>query len=223
MDEFHFLKALMLTKARQTEEALRTTEEGLAFAKPRGLTPDIFSMLAFKAKAQIRLDDLAGAERTLEELDRILSKENEVPLNRSWRLKSQFMLGLRRLGAKPGTAAARAGAKELRQLRWTARKMLRNSRKVAPERTEVYRLRGNLDWTRGRRGPALRWWTRSLAEGRRLGASLELAWTCREVGLMLEEEEKAGRRLEIERRGAVDLLAEADAMFAGMDLPRRLD
>ena len=223
MDEFHFLKALMLTKARQTEEALRTTEEGLAFAKPRGLTPDVFSMLAFKAKAQIRLDDLAGAERTLEELDRILSKENEVPLNRSWRLKSQFLLGLRRLGAKPRTAAARAGAKELRQLYRTARKMLRNSGKVAPERTEVYRLRGNLDWTRGRRGPALKWWTRSLAEGRRLGASLELAWTYREVGLRLEEEEKAGRRLEIERQGAVDLLAQADAMFAGMDLPRRLD
>jgi tetratricopeptide (TPR) repeat protein len=220
MDEFHFLKALMLTKARQTEEALRTTEAGLAFAKPRGLTPDVFSMLAFKAKAEIRLDDLDGAERTLEELDRILSRENEVPLNRSWRLKSQFMLGLRRLGTGSAAAAANGGAKEVRQLRRLAWRMLRNSRKVAPERTEVFRLRGNLDWTRGRQGSALRWWARSLAEGRRLGASLELAWTYREAGARLEEREKAGRRLEIEGRSAAELLAEADALFAGMDLPK---
>jgi serine/threonine protein kinase/tetratricopeptide (TPR) repeat protein len=221
-DEYYFLKTLMLTKTRQTEEALRTADEGLAFAKPRGLTPDVFSMLAFKAKAQIRLDDLAGAEKSLEELDQILSKENEVPLNRSWRLKSQFMLGLRRLGGRSATAAAGGGAKEVRQLRRLGRRMARNSRKVAPERTEVYRLLGILDWTRGRRGRALRWWTKSLAEGRRLGASLELAWTYREAGLSLkEEEEKAGRRLEIERQGAIDLLAEADALFAGMDLPRR--
>jgi class 3 adenylate cyclase/tetratricopeptide (TPR) repeat protein len=221
MDEFHFLKSLMLNKARQTEEALRTTEEGLAFAKPRGLTPDVSSMLAFKAKAQIRLDDLAGAEKTLEELDRILSKENEVPLSRGWRLKSQFMLGLRRLGTGSAAAAAKRGAKEFRELHRLGRRMLRNSRKVAPERTEVYRLRGILDWTRGREGRALRWWAKSLAEGRRLGASLELAWTYREAGTRLAEKEKAGRRLEIDRQDAAGLLAEADALFAGMELPKR--
>jgi len=216
-DDFHFLKTLMLTKLRRIPEALREADEGLTPAKLRGYTPDVFALIAFKAKAQVLLDDLAGAERTLQDLDRVLSKENVVPLYLSWCLMSHFLLDLLRLGHSSGAGARDGQAKSLKQARRTGRKMLRNSRKVASERAEVYRSLGVLAWARGRQSRALKWWAKSLDHAERLGASLELAWTYREAGTRLRE--KSSRYRGMNHLSAEQLLAEADVLFERMGLP----
>ena len=216
-DEYYFLRTLMLVKLRKIRQALRESDEGLAFARQHSYNPDLFSLLAFKTKAQILLDELAGAEETLQELGRVLSKDKEVPLNRGWRLTSQLLLELRRLSLSSEASRRDGRAKKYRQARRLGRKAIRNSRKVASERTEAYRCQGILEWTEGHQGRALKLWTKSLSEGGRLGAQLELAWTYREAGTRLRE--KASRCREMNHLSADELLAEAESLFRKMNVP----
>ena len=216
-DEYHFLRTLLLLKRRRIPEALAEAEEGLTFAKQRSYTTDVFSLLAFKARAQVLLGDLDGADKTLHELDSGLTKENIVPLYLSWCLASHFLLDLARIGGQSAAGAAGGRAGRARQAQRTARKMLRNSRKAASERTEVRRLRGLLEWTRGRRRQALRWWEKSVDQAGRLGASLELAWTYREAGTRLRGE--AGPPLALGGLQADELLAKAEDLIRDMECP----
>jgi class 3 adenylate cyclase/tetratricopeptide (TPR) repeat protein len=216
-DEVHFLKTLLLVKSRKIHEALREAQEGLAFAQQGGYTPEAFSLIAFKAKAQILLDDPEGAEKTLQELEKIQSKENAVPLYISWCLLSQFLLSLRRLETAIQAGARHDVVKRRRQAwRW-GQKALKNSRKIASERTEIYQCLGNFFWIRGQQKRALKWWTKSVNQAKKLGACLELSRTYLEAGKRLME--KTSRYHELNKVSAERLRQEANALCPWMNLP----
>lgn len=62
------------------------------------------------------------------------------------------------------------------------RTFLRQSRIDIEAVPAAYRLKGTVEWLRGRMGPARRWWTRGLASAEQLGARYEAGLTLLEIG-----------------------------------------
>jgi hypothetical protein len=80
----------------------------------------------------------------------------------------------------------------------------------------VLRLVGRSHWLAGEKKAARHWWSRGLAEGRRLGARPETARTCLEVARALTVSQ--GPDAELEGRGAADYLEEARNTFQELGL-----
>ena len=104
------------------------------------------------------------------------------------------------LAAAEGAGGAAAGgvlSQAKRSLR-DAERYVGGARESVPS---LYRLRGNHEWLRGRQGPALTWWRRSLADAEALGAPYDQALARLELGRHggdageLEEAEALFRRL----------------------------
>jgi hypothetical protein len=98
----------------------------------------------------------------------------------------------------------------------SARMLLKQSQKVAQHRTEAYRLMGVYYWLTKKQNKALKWWDRSVNEGVRLGARLELSRTYFEVGKRLLEAESKFNALKGIRAEAY--LEKASVLFEEMDL-----
>ena len=73
---------------------------------------------------------------------------------------------------------------------------LKNSLKLACDRTEILRLMGLHCWLTNRQNRAIAWWRRSMAEGERLGDRVELARTHMEIGKRLLEKKSKLRELD---------------------------
>lgn len=77
------------------------------------------------------------------------------------------------------------------------RVFLRQSRIDIEAAPAACRLTGTLLWLRGRRGPAQRWWNRSLAIAERLGAPYDLGLALLEVGYRTGDPAPLGRAAQI--------------------------
>jgi hypothetical protein len=113
--------------------------------------------------------------------------------------------------------AARAGKNALR----TAKKLVKNSWRIAADITEAYKLLGRYYWLVGRQRRALQAWKKGLKEGERLGARLELCRLWAEVGRRLNEKES--RYEDVNGVQGRDYLTKAKATFREMDLRWDLD
>ena len=102
-----------------------------------------------------------------------------------------------------------------------AKRAIQNNKKIAERRTEIYRLKGNYHWLVNDEKKALRWWSKSISEGTRLGARPELARTYMEVGKRLSEFE--GQHKGLNGISANEYLNKARSMFKEMDLQWDLD
>jgi hypothetical protein len=94
-------------------------------------------------------------------------------------------------------------------------------RKWAGDRTEAFRLMGVYYWILGKQKQALNWWIKSIKEGERLGARLELSRTYLEVGKRLLE--PGSKYKELDGVKAKDYLDRARKQFIEMDLQWDLD
>jgi len=101
------------------------------------------------------------------------------------------------------------------------KKIFKNSRKVARELTEIYKLMGGYYWLINKQKKALKWWIKSIAEGERLSARLELSRTYFEIGKRLLEPNSKYK--ELNNITAEEYLEKARTMFEEMDLQWDLD
>jgi hypothetical protein len=99
--------------------------------------------------------------------------------------------------------------------------LLKQSRKVAQDRTEAYKLKGIYCWLNNRQKNALKWWHKSIQEGKRLGAHLDLSRTYFEIGKHLSE--RNSRYKKLNGIAAGDYLQQARALFEEMNLQWDLD
>ncbi len=102
-----------------------------------------------------------------------------------------------------------------------AKNVARICRKVPANRTEAYRLVGNYYWLINKQRKALKWWSKSIEEGRQLNARLELSRTFMTVGKMLAESKSRFKLLN--GLNANEHLSKAGKMFKEMDLKWDLD
>ena len=217
----YILNAKLLIKFRYLTDALLTIEEGITFMNKTGSDEYNSLLYAMKARTEILLGDINGAIDSILKAREYLTEALPIPfysvhisiaeLNFDlYRLEESIKMGNRR-----GSAAVRKSAFK------TCIKIIRDARKLAAERTEAYRLIGIYFWFIRRQSKAIKWFDKSIVEGERLGARLELSRTYFEVGKRLIEPES--RYKDLNGINAHEYLERARIMFEEMDLKWDLD
>ena len=92
----------------------------------------------------------------------------------------------------------------------------KNSKKIANDRTEIFKLIGAFFWLIDKQKKALRWWDQSIKEGERLDARLELSRTYFEIGKRLLEPNS--NYTSLNSISGETYLDKARTMFEEMDL-----
>jgi tetratricopeptide (TPR) repeat protein len=211
----YILHTRLLLKFRRLKEALIEFEAGIPFAN-NTLHETVIVLYAGKAQAQVMLGEIQGAEKSLRSAREILSKIETIVI--PW-YSARFSIAQLTFDlhlwegsqiSDPALAVTRKRARE------AVRNLVRNTRKVAPERIEAYRAIGTYFWFSGRQGKARKWWSRSIAEGERLHARLDLARSYLEVGKRLLEPKSKYR--ELDGIQAEEYLEKARSLFEELDL-----
>ena len=220
--QYHRLSIKLFMKYRKFNDALLELEKELDFLDKTGYgRPMLVAIYAYKAKIQLMMGDLEGAASSLEFANNIRQEMHIVSYFYSDFLMSQFNLDLYRIeelkrsGNKPELASS------IRRALRTGKKAVKISKKAASDRTEAFKLMGTCYWIKGNKKNALKWWEKSVNEGTRLGAKLELSRTFKEVGMRLLEKES--RFNELNGIGAKQYLEKAKDLFREMGLQQELE
>ena len=211
----------LLVKYGRIYQALSRVEDAAATHKEIGWGVYIFYIYAYATQIQILLRGIGEAEEALKHARKYLSGAEKVPHHFSQYLVSEFMVYLYRL-----EEAMKAGNQsEIRKSRKSAlstgSKAVKCSKKAAVYRTEALRLMGTYYWLTGKQKKAMKRWGKSIEEGERLGARLQLSRTYFEVGKRLLEEKSKYK--ELTGIKAEEYLAKAKTMFEEMNLQWDLD
>jgi hypothetical protein len=203
--------AMLLLEERRLGDALAAAEVYQATRQEDALR---VLALGTRAKVETLVGNHARARDTLDEAAKVVAASSVVP---PWHLAAYAVARLRHDVA--GLDRARNGTTPRtleRQARASRRAALGLAGKVATQRTETYRLAGELSWVLGQPEQAFKWWTKSLAEGERLAALPERARTWAALGRRLSEA-NARRRL-YEGKDAAAYLALAREAFTSLGL-----
>lgn len=177
------LKASELLKRRKLRDAVQAADEGIAWTQQIEQKFWCLWLLGVKIRACLMLGDRRGADEALKLAERTVSAEKHVaPFYQSnyriGRLAHDLCRWEEAL-ASPGGP----GAVQLRKSAWqSGRAALKNSKKCAYGRTEIFNLIAVCHWLAGRPRKAWAWWDKSVKTGRELGARTELARTYAEIG-----------------------------------------
>ncbi len=165
--------------------------------------------------------DIEKPKKSLRQANKIRFEVDSVPWQLSHFCRSQLEYDLYcleeslRIGNKADSVTYRRKATK------SCTMMLKISRKVAQHRTESHRLMGVYYWLNKKQKKALKCWNKSIEEGNRLGAHLELSRTYFEIGKRLTETESRHTRLNGIK--AEEYLERARVLFEKMNLQWDLD
>ncbi len=155
--------------------------------------------LGGKAKAQVLLDDHAGAEETLTRCAAIVARVGRgrvPPFQLSNYLRSRFLLDVAELEAAADSGNRVKWRIKRKRARASGRAALRVASKCASRRTEIYRLAGVFHWLAGKPGKAIEWWRKSLESGQKLGVQPELGRAYAEIARRLDAKRSPTRELD---------------------------
>jgi len=164
--------------------------------------------------------DTMNAESSLQYANNIKS-EIVPPYFLTDFLLSQFIFDIYRLEEKIETNSKSELSEYRKRALKSGKKTVSISRKAAGDRTEIFKLMGTYYWLIGKQKKALKWWSKSIAEGEHLGARLELSRTYMEVGKRLLDPKSKFN--ELNGIKTEEYLEKARAMFEEMDLQLDLD
>src|SRR5206468_743804 len=177
---------------------------------------EVNTYLGLNCERKVRQGDFAAAHHHIEQLCELSESYGySFAQSREYSMRHFVLLDVTDLEQclRDGAPAARQVGKRARR---SARAAIRIAAKVARERAEAYKLAGRLCWLLGERDRALAWWSRSAAEGQRLGALPEVARTFAEVGRRLPERRDGPRTFQgLEPEACVDRAA---ALFTQLGL-----
>jgi len=205
-------RIILLFKTRQLNQALTEADSSLAFHNRLDEKLSLYQTYSFKANTQILLEDPEEAERSLQMAEKI-KLDGTIPAWDSFFYIAQFSLFLYNLEKEKSISGATYSLHEILK---SGKKCLRISKKVAVNRTEIFKLMGTYYWLINKKKRALKWWRRSIDEGEKMGFKLELSRTYMEVGKRLQEDKSKYR--EMDGITATEYLEKARKMFEEMEL-----
>lgn len=213
----YLITARQLMKFRKLIEALADSEAGITITSRIGNNLDLLIFVGVKANIQLLQGEIVDAEETLHQADGLISQENQLtPWHTNSFYLARFLLNLNKLEhsiKSPGKQGIKQAGKEAFH---SGKVAVRTADKLAPNRTETYKLMGVYYWLLGRQKRALKWWDKSIQIGEALGARPELARTYMEVGKrLLEKKSKYNCLKGIQ---AKEYLEKARVLFKGMNL-----
>ena len=215
------LNTSLLTEYRIINRALTSIEDGIEFAQKTNQGLSLIHMYSCKAQIQILIGDIEEADKSLRYADRIRSEIVSVP----WQL-ADFRKGVSEYNLCCLEGSIKNGDKKKlskyrRKAAISCRRLIKESQKVAQHRTESYRLMGLYFWLINKQKRALKWWNKSIKEGERLGARLELSRTYFEIGKRLLEAKSNFKKLDGMK--AKEYIEKARVEFEVMNLQWDLD
>ena len=211
----------LLMTSRSLDDGVNEVNTGISFITKQGLKVYYTYFYAIKARLQILLNDFDGAKESLDFGKDYLFEIKDAPYFLNSYLTSVFLYYLCKLGDLNKNGRKSESSASRRVALKAGKRLIRNSRKTAPGRTEAYKLIGTYFWLTGKQRMGLKWWKRSMKEGERLGARPELSRTHMEVGKRLLEPKSKYK--ELDGLYAEDYLNKARRMFQDMGLKWDLD
>jgi class 3 adenylate cyclase/tetratricopeptide (TPR) repeat protein len=211
----------LLMTCRKLDDGVNEVNTGISFITKQGLKVYYTYFYGIKARLQMLINDFVAAKESLDIGKEYLLEIKDAPYFLNSYLTSEFLYYLGKLHGLSKNSAEWEWATNGGIALKAGRKLIRNSRKTAPGRTEAFRLMGTYFWLVGKQRKALTWWKRSIKEGERLGARPELSRTYLEVGKRLKVSESKYK--ELDGLGAEEYLTKARTMFQDMGLQWDLD
>jgi serine/threonine protein kinase/tetratricopeptide (TPR) repeat protein len=216
------LNAILLLKKRQLQDALDEANKGVEVQKRLNKPHHLLEMLAVKINVLIILKDMEAAADTFNAAEEILAREKHItPYYMSHFLLSRFMFDLILFTGSIGSDERSKVSRSRKKAHRSGRAAVKNAKKYAANKTEVFRYMGEYYWLMGKQNKAVRWWKRSMDTGRELKALPELARTYMKIGMRLREEKS--RHSDIEGRDHKWYLNESERIFEGLDLEWDID
>jgi len=207
-------KAKLWTKQGRFMEALVQAEKFIEFSKKEEDKDPLIWGYATKAYIQFRLEDVTGAEHSLQQA-RQYAKGDVLFVYNTTLILSQFAVNLyhleRSIRNDKGTDRSDLNKKACE----TCKEAVNMSLKIADDRVELLKLTGTYYWLIGNQKKAIKWWGKSIIAGEKLGAIPELARAYLEIGIRLKEPES--RYHQIRGLSADVCLEKADQLLKELD------
>ncbi|MCJ7713535.1 hypothetical protein MUO66_03645, partial [Candidatus Bathyarchaeota archaeon] len=214
------LTTRLLMKMRKLSEAINAAEIGISYASKAGDLIVLSQIYSIKARIQVLMGDIDGAEHSLENAEKIKS-EMMLPFYLVEMHLSRFLINIFKLEQLSIIEDKDLGFHYRRQVLKIGKKTAMITKKAVYNNVELFRYMGTYHWIVNKQRKALKYWTKSITEGERMGARPELARTYFEVGKRLLD--KKSTQKELNGIKAEEYLEKAKAMFEDLDLKWDLD
>jgi tetratricopeptide (TPR) repeat protein len=182
------LEVRRLVKQRRRSEALAAIPAAIGMMVASGFK-DVFLPGTFtqSARAFILVGEFDKAEAEYLKATELWLSSKGSPSQESLLKGVRAVIAVERIRRSMRDGKSDRGPRQmaLREGFAAAHDFLANSRKLASDRTEALKIMGSCHWFAGHRRRALRYWWRSIQEGERLGAKVELAHTLHDAGELL--------------------------------------
>lgn len=217
----YMINTKLLLECRKLPDALKEAEEAIKFTQKDEFRITLIDLYSSKARIQILMGNFEEAEISIRLADEIGSEMRDAPIKRSTFFRCELEFFIRRLEQSMRTGNKSAMVENRTRAFKSSRVLLKHTRKAAQHRTEAYKLRGVYYWLVDKQNKAVKWWSKAIHEGERLGANLELARTYFEVGKRLRESKSDYEGLN--GIPAEEYLEKGRILFQKMDLQWDLD
>jgi class 3 adenylate cyclase/tetratricopeptide (TPR) repeat protein len=218
---WHTLKIKLLLQFGRLQDALKEADKGISFLTESGRETGIIFYLGFKAVIQVRLMDFDGANTTLARTREIAATNiRTLPTYLSGSLLGQFLLDLHLMeqSIKNNKSDISKLSKKTYQ---SGRRAIKNSKKYAFNRTELFRLMGLYYWLLGKNKKAIGFWKKGIKEAEHMRAYVELARIYMETGRRCRE--MKSRDLQLYGIDIDEHLNRARILFEDMGLEHDLE
>jgi hypothetical protein len=211
----------LLIKSRRLQAATIFLNKGIKFVKKAETGTYMNDLYTMRAQAKMMSGDVSGAEDSLLSATNYLTEVKPIPYFYAPFLLAQSRVEIHRMKERLETGDE-TNLPEFRQRAFeSSKRALKKSSKSAYHLTEALKTMGTYYWLIGKKSKALKWWRRSIAEGDRIGARVELSRSYFEVGKRLSEPDSKFK--ELDGISAIEYLRKAKKMFEEMDLQWDLD
>lgn len=215
------LNTSWLMESRKLYEASNEIEKGIELAQKTNNGIFLIHLLSCKAQIQLLNRNVKEARKYLKQAAEINHHIEPIPWQLSNFLKTKLEFDLCELEESIRKGNGNNISEYQKKALKSSKELLKQSRKVSQHRTESFRLMGVYFWLTKNQRKALLWWNRTIKEGERLGAQLELSRTYFEVGKRLLGPESRFKTLNGKK--AEEYLELAKARFAKLGLKWDLD
>jgi hypothetical protein len=202
------------------QEALSAIDQSIEYSKKVEDRAHLIWSYGTKAYIQFLMEDIPGAERSLEQGSQF-PQAGTLYVMKTTEVLSQLLIKLHHYE----NALLNAGKADLIHLRKetgkAAREAVRVAGKVADDRVEILKCMGTYYWIIGKRRKALKWWKKGIIEGERLEALPELGRLYLEIGRRLGADK--GKDQTLNGLTAGQWLDKSADLFRELDLQQDLE
>lgn len=218
---YYQLNSRFLLKTRRIQAATVLLNRGIQFVKKAETGIYMNDLYTMRVQVKMISGDIHGAEDALLSATNYLMEVKPIPYFYTPFLLAQSKVEIRRMKERLETGFE-TNLSEYRKRAFESSKIaLKKASKSAYHITEALKIMGTYYWLVDKRKKALKLWRRSIAEGERMGALVELSRSYFEVGSYLSEPDSKFK--ELDGMNANEYFKKARRMFEEMDLQWDLD